>query len=659
MDKPDTILLSDVTWKEKLQKGEDVQNVGLIKTFIPEELRVEDGENGLPKVKFVISTSARDRHADTVSVKGWQLDNYRKNPVVLYGHHSAGLPIGQALDVNVSKGKLESTVQFDTDIVEHPLPRAVVALLKRGTLRAASVGFIPQEWKQPDPDTLEEHQKNRFPLDFTKQELVEWSVVPVPSNPEALMSAKKSGIDIAPIINWAGEILEMYGAAKQGLWIPRSILESVAKIGAPTIVGSPKDGWTIEPKKDPEEDKGVSPSSISNAKAPENTPWNGPSLSDFTSKNWDELSDSEKSSIAKHFAWAESMPPSSYGGLKLPHHSASNGNTVWNGVRAAMGALMGARGGVNIPSADKAAVHAHLAGHYKAFGKEPPAMKDYTEEELRELFEDDELEFDKEGLEEEEKADGFKIQTLILPKNLWESVDAAKKWVSDHGYKTKMDETDTSYHFRQEDPGMFQQLRTICINPRRSAPMDKCKVKAVGGPMKAAEDSEQKDETPFSPKDVAFAFDRIQKFDRTPSTRLFVIQDGFAEELSGMFERTTEKDSWALLIRNGDEKSNGGWFVPIQQEMERNEVLDFAMRTLEEKNDIEVSIALHCGDDDKKRPVYLEQVKVCRKQVNEKPNPVVKQEPVAGMKDVIEAMGASLGPAIKKALNEVMGRIED
>ena len=36
---------------------------------------------------------------------------------------------------------------------------------------------------------------------------------------------------------------------------------------------------------------------------------------------------------------------------------------------------MGARGGVEMPEADMAACHAHLAKHYEQFDKEPPMMK--------------------------------------------------------------------------------------------------------------------------------------------------------------------------------------------------------------------------------------------------------------------------------------------
>lgn len=124
------------------------------------------------------------------------------------------------------------------------------------------------------------------------------------------------------------------------------------------------------------EERGVVPSDVSDELAPEDEPWEAPNLSDFTDKPWAELSLAEKRRIAGHFAWAASMPPETYGDLKLPHHRPQDGKVVWRGVVAAMAALMGARGGVNIPAQDRRRVYEHLARHYRQFDREPPEFSE-------------------------------------------------------------------------------------------------------------------------------------------------------------------------------------------------------------------------------------------------------------------------------------------
>jgi len=109
--------------------------------------------------------------------------------------------------------------------------------------------------------------------------------------------------------------------------------------------------------------------------------WTKPDLADFTKKSWDELTVDEKKDITAHYAWTPKNPPDRFTDLKLPHHNPKNHAVVWSAVRAAMGALLGARGGVNIPVEDRKKVYNHLAAHYREFGKEPPEFHLAEEEE--------------------------------------------------------------------------------------------------------------------------------------------------------------------------------------------------------------------------------------------------------------------------------------
>lgn len=89
----------------------------------------------------------------------------------------------------------------------------------------------------------------------------------------------------------------------------------------------------------------------------------------------------EWSKYRRGFAWYDENDPENFGSYKLPHHEVIDGEfvVVWRGVAAAMAALMGAHGGVDIPSEDRRVVYNHLAKHYEQFDKEPPSFEKLEE----------------------------------------------------------------------------------------------------------------------------------------------------------------------------------------------------------------------------------------------------------------------------------------
>jgi hypothetical protein len=49
------------------------------------------------------------------------------------------------------------------------------------------------------------------------------------------------------------------------------------------------------------------------------------------------------------------------------------------------------------------------------------------------------------------------VQTVILSKAVFKTAAAARRWVREHDFHVrKMDETETSFRFRQRDPGDFR-----------------------------------------------------------------------------------------------------------------------------------------------------------------------------------------------------------
>lgn len=89
--------------------------------------------------------------------------------------------------------------------------------------------------------------------------------------------------------------------------------------------------------------------------------------------------------LMKMSAWVDAENSETKGAYKLPHHQQSDFKAVWRGVSAAMGALLGARGGTQIPASEKQGVYNHLKKHYTHWDKEAPEFRDYTGEELKGL----------------------------------------------------------------------------------------------------------------------------------------------------------------------------------------------------------------------------------------------------------------------------------
>jgi len=187
------------------------------------DIKAIDEERRL--VPFTISTDSPDRDGDTIAVDGWRLDNYKRNPVVLWAHDSWSLPVAKAVEVAAFNGALRAVDQFATKD-QYPFADTVFELIKGGYLNATSVGFLPMKFsfneERAEPGAW------FLPIDFEEQELLEHSVVPVPANPEALIDAKAKGIDTYPVLGWAIRALDEWAPSKSGLTLPKEALEKVA-----------------------------------------------------------------------------------------------------------------------------------------------------------------------------------------------------------------------------------------------------------------------------------------------------------------------------------------------------------------------------------------------------------------------------------------------
>lgn len=131
------------------------------------------------KLIAIASTENEDRTGDVVKAEGWNLVNFKKNPVLLFAHKYNEPPIGIAGDIRIEGKKLVFEPVFH-EITQ--LAREVKSMYMSDPpiMSAFSVGFIPKKVNEEDPHIIE------------KQELLEISAVPVPANAQALTLASKS-----------------------------------------------------------------------------------------------------------------------------------------------------------------------------------------------------------------------------------------------------------------------------------------------------------------------------------------------------------------------------------------------------------------------------------------------------------------------------------
>ena len=142
---------------------------------------------GERQYEFTASTADMDRDGEVIDVMGWDLKNFKKNPVIMYAHDYRSLPIGKATKIGIKDGKLVNNVEFPPEGT-YEFADIVERLVNTGYLKTESVGFIPRKWE--DGDGGEKTPRRTY----TKQELLEISIVPVPSNPNALMNAVEAGV---------------------------------------------------------------------------------------------------------------------------------------------------------------------------------------------------------------------------------------------------------------------------------------------------------------------------------------------------------------------------------------------------------------------------------------------------------------------------------
>ena len=157
--------------------------------------KIEDIDLKEKTMVVKISTESVDRDREVLLAAGCNFEDYRKNPVVQWVHRYDELPIAKAMWVKAQKNEVLSKPKFaPTDFAQQ-----VFDLYANEFLKAWSVGFVPVMGKGrclTEDDIKGRPEWAGALWMYEEWKLLEYSAVPVPSNPDALSLAVSKGFAV-------------------------------------------------------------------------------------------------------------------------------------------------------------------------------------------------------------------------------------------------------------------------------------------------------------------------------------------------------------------------------------------------------------------------------------------------------------------------------
>ena len=134
--------------------------------------------------RVTIAANERVRQPPELDFGGLSTERYLRNPVVMWAHdisgrsESGGLPIGRTRELTRDgTGRLVADFEF---LGEDAFAQRVKNAWDKGFLRAASISWMPIEGGPSEGGQWRD----------TRSDLLEWSIVAVPADPDALRESQ-------------------------------------------------------------------------------------------------------------------------------------------------------------------------------------------------------------------------------------------------------------------------------------------------------------------------------------------------------------------------------------------------------------------------------------------------------------------------------------
>jgi hypothetical protein len=142
-----------------------------------------------------ITTDSLDRDREVLIPAGCNTTEFEKGGAIFW-NHDYDRPIAGHVRLKRSDHAISATARFpqrEQDFVGDFFPDYARALVAQGVVRGVSVGLLPIEARYPTKHDFEVYGPNVQRI-VSKWKLLEWSLAPVQSNPDAVVEAVGKGL---------------------------------------------------------------------------------------------------------------------------------------------------------------------------------------------------------------------------------------------------------------------------------------------------------------------------------------------------------------------------------------------------------------------------------------------------------------------------------
>lgn len=154
-----------------------------------------------------------DRGKERIATDAWDLENFKKNPVILFNHGMdpvlGGTPVGKAVAVTPTDDGLRMKVRMSNS--KSPLITMIRDLVEEGILKTFSVGFETKD------HAVERDEKSDQDVRVIKQaELFETSIVGIPMNQDSVFDVTGKMLKTKKLDEIEAMVCERKGALVAG-----------------------------------------------------------------------------------------------------------------------------------------------------------------------------------------------------------------------------------------------------------------------------------------------------------------------------------------------------------------------------------------------------------------------------------------------------------